>query len=402
VIASHAVTIVVPGIATPLEPIEAEVTLDENWAPFVQARAVLPLVDSDQIEALDPRPLRRATVRVRQQFGADATLAAITGRYAGRGGLGGISEDYQGEQLSDFAATLYDHWTVPGAARQADYVRTFDLGLRTRRVDHAAGTITIELASDEAQLQDNAHLHFEPYFVPVNNLRAAVEHALSRIGAVLGAADLEAHLVPFDAGKNPINPGADAWEWISPLVQQAGRRLWCDGNRLWHLEYALPTLNPIVPLTGADTIVSGTDTISRDRDYYTAVLVTYRWTQLDGVAKTAYEIARMSAASVPANQRVFKVDYNRPWTAPGAATRVLQSILGRGRGLEVSAVNDYRVEPGRAVNITLPSTPVQFGYAAAVTWGWPADEMRVRMRYAIDAGAIETEYTPVPDPEEEP
>lgn len=87
---------------------EGSCTLDFGAIPYGRARVVIPLLDPDTIEDLDPRRIIR----------------------------GGI---VAGDEAR-------------GTARQ------FDLGLRSRRIDYKTKTIEIELATDEAVLIDYASL----------------------------------------------------------------------------------------------------------------------------------------------------------------------------------------------------------------------------------------------------
>lgn len=58
-------------------------------------------------------------------------------------------------------------------------VRTFDLGIRERTVNHKAGTVTLALASDEAMATDWAHLTADIYpYALQNSVRALTNYAL--------------------------------------------------------------------------------------------------------------------------------------------------------------------------------------------------------------------------------
>jgi hypothetical protein len=70
-----------------------------------------------------------------------------------------------------------------------DAPRVFNLGLRTRAVDHVAKTVTLELASDEALLTDYAPLADDASQVSATSLRAVVNHVL---GLVIPGASLNA------------------------------------------------------------------------------------------------------------------------------------------------------------------------------------------------------------------
>lgn len=88
--------------------------------------------------------------------------------------------------------------------------RSFDLGLRARRIDHAGRTISLELATDEAMLNDYAPL------APDRNprtyeasVRALCNYVLGKIGASLAAGTVDANITAQWATTNlVVNPCA--------------------------------------------------------------------------------------------------------------------------------------------------------------------------------------------------
>lgn|GEM_PF-1887444 len=133
--------------------IEGPVTIDSSWSPYAQSTVVLHLDDFEAAIDIDPRtPLR-------------ATLApTVTGAFAVNGA---------GDTV----------W-VPDAGRR------FDLGVRSRRVQFEDRTVTLELASDEALLQDYAPLVDDtgPWSL-ASSLRSVCNYVLSKVipGATLNA-----------------------------------------------------------------------------------------------------------------------------------------------------------------------------------------------------------------------
>lgn len=115
-----------------------DVTLNAASVPYATARVELPMIDDYLIEAIDPRESQRVTLT-----GAD-----------------------------DYAGTS----------------RTFDLGLRSREVDHKARVIRLDLASDEAMLMDYAPLSNDTGArAHEASLRAVCNYVLGKIGASLEA-----------------------------------------------------------------------------------------------------------------------------------------------------------------------------------------------------------------------
>ena len=44
-------------------------------------------------------------------------------------------------------------------------------------------------------------------------------------------------------------PGVSAYDWVSPIVQTGGLRLWCDESRDWHLDLSTTTNETFVSLS---------------------------------------------------------------------------------------------------------------------------------------------------------
>lgn len=397
-ITSHSITATIAGLDLVLEPISAEITVDEGWAPYVQVRMVCPIEDTAQLVALDPREPRRAIITAKQEFGRTDRLRDISRRFRARA-LRAISTVFSGGPVADISRSLYWDWTTPGAAYQAPLTRTFDLGLRSRVLDHVAGTITLTFASDEALLQDNAHVSTIPLYVPATNVFGAVQYVLNRIGTALYESSAGEAATPFDPAKNVWKPGQSAWDWLAPIVQAADIRLWCDERRRWRLTPASIAAGDTIALTAADHLTRATDSISRDEEFYKGVLVTYEWADAEGKQQTAYDLAYTPPWIPSTQQRIKRVTIRRTYPGPGAAKRLLRAALTRGRVIQVTAISQYVMNPGRPVTISLPSTPLQSGFAAAVAFQFPGDEMTVRMRELADAGEIENEYTPIPEEE---
>lgn len=127
------------------------ITLDETQE-YVTAELELPMLDEAVVEDIDPRD------------GVRAVIAAHIG--------GGP-------------------------------IRTFDVGVRERTIDHKKKTVTLSCASDETLVGDYAPLVDDTgAFVHQGSLRAVIGYVLGKIGAVLepGAADVP--MTVFADGRN--------------------------------------------------------------------------------------------------------------------------------------------------------------------------------------------------------
>lgn len=179
-------------------------------------------------------------------------------------------------------------------------------------------------------------------------------------------------------------PGLSAWDFLTPLLQAAGMRLFCDENREWHLvdasNYEVPGQ---VQLSYASRTTNATDRINMTDDaagYADAVVIRYRWTDGSGAQQEAFDAAGVG-------RRVLRLDYDRKFPGAGAAARILERSRLRGRTLGLRAVSDYETRPGMAFVSDLPDTPLQTGYVASVDFQFPEFEMEVGTRGAVDTPA---------------
>lgn len=109
--------------------------------------------------------------------------------------------------------------TLTGEDQEAGTSRTFDLGVRSRRVNHSDKTIELELASDEALLTDYAPLTTDTGArAHEASLRAVVNYVLGKIGASLETgpwdADVTAHWELTNLMPNPTVQ-ASVGNWVA-------------------------------------------------------------------------------------------------------------------------------------------------------------------------------------------
>ncbi|CAO1650537.1 hypothetical protein NYA9BBAC_00906 [Salinibacterium sp. NYA9b] len=179
-------------------------------------------------------------------------------------------------------------------------------------------------------------------------------------------------------------PGTLDWDYVAPLVQAGGLRLFCDEKRDWRLvdplSYSVPGQINVAAGTNA---TSGRDTISRQQEaWFDSIVIEYRWTDAEGLPQVAYDAASNGGT------KMLKKVIERPFPGAGAAASILALYSGRGRTLDVEALTDLNATPGMALVMTLPGTPAQVGVVSSVTWKWSAegdsDEMRIGSRGLLD------------------
>lgn len=310
-----------------LNLVDAEVTLDEAWAPFGQATMETVLPPAWQLAQIDPR-------------------------------------------WNDLRLNL--------TLTDGEEVRSFDLGVRSRTVNHKDARMVLTAATDEAVLQDFALVSTSPYSPGETFARTVVAFALSRIGATLQPGSADALI---DGEASQWLPGVSAWDYLEPIIQASSLRLWCDEQRRWWLEPDAGMSNGWADLTYSGTVKAVEDEISRDTDdWYDAVVVHYSWTDAEGLDHESWDTATM-----PGYRKVLTLAYETKPPASGAARRVLGRAQGRGRAMSVRAISDLGVTPTMPSTITMPvGTPVQSGVVSAVTWRPATEEMEIRTRGLVD------------------
>lgn len=370
--------------STELEVIDATIALDEGWSPYVQGSVTIGLPDSTLLNAIDPRNKVRMRVFMEQSFGESQKVSLLTTLYGGST-LAGLTLAYTTKFLFQLSALWFTPWNTFGV--RSTTRRDLYVGIRSRNIDHLAGTVVIDVASDEAYLQDYALTTSLTYAPGTATVRAAVTDALARIGAFLQSGTADGAI---EANASKWLPGQTAWDYLAPLVQKAGLRLYCDEKG----SFWLVSSNYVEPgqtqLTYTGTIVTAEDTIDRSKNnWFDAVVIRYKWTDALGAQQTAYDIATQ-----PNYSKVNTLDYETEYPGPGAAAAVLARTLAKGREQAVTAVSDYSVTPSQSVSVILPNTLTQTGYVASVTWNYPGDEMDVATRGLIETPTNSWNYVP--------
>lgn len=145
--------------ATDVGVARGSTTLDAAAVPYASAELVLPLLEDDLLDWLDPRAGGR--------------------RVPHTAGLAGVGS------------------------------RSFDLGLRGRRVDHEAKSVTLTLASDEALLMDYRTLVADNGArAHETSLRAVCDYVLGKIGASLEAGTDDANVTAYWPVTNLVTNGS--------------------------------------------------------------------------------------------------------------------------------------------------------------------------------------------------
>lgn len=364
--------------ALDLRPESASVTLDESWSPYVRASITCPLPAADALPKIDPRVMNRVRLLLSQADLESRTAAYLTSLYAGKTATY-LTTTYAGKTaawLTDLFGDQYN--AVTDLTRNQR--RTMDLMLRTRSLDYVAGTMTLELTSDEILLQDFVRPESASgVFVPptTHSLRAMVNWGLGFIGASLTPTETtDYYIFPEQV---IFQVGDSIWEFLDAFVRANNLRLWSDERRVWHLT---PPQTGAAGTANLRSVVELGDTLTRDDPGYgDATVILYTWTDAAGLTQSAYGNYYLPTMQYP---KMFVQRFNSPNTGViGSPATVLRDrTITRGRAVTVQAVSDYTVTPGQSATISTPVTTVTGAMVSAVTWQWPQDEMNIRTRDA--------------------
>lgn len=174
-------------------------------------------------------------------------------------------------------------------------------------------------------------------------------------------------------------PGQNLHDFLEPLLEASGLRLFCDETRDWRLidpnTYEVPGYAVV---QSGHNATEGEDSISRNTDEWaTGVVVRFRWVDADGIQREMFDVAGT-------DDKVLMVDRESEYPGPGAAAYILNSLTGRGRTQDVVALVDLSVAPGQDVSIDLPGTVKQTGKVRSVTFGLSDGLMELGTRGLTD------------------
>lgn len=381
-ISKHVITAYVEG--QEIDVIDASVTLDETWAPYAQAELTIALPNETVLDLLDPRNDVRVSIYMTQTFGNSDQVSVLTTQFGGQT-CAAVTTAWTGLFLYEISAQHYYPFNAFGL--RAATTRSLNLTLRERRLDYANSEVSLTLSSDEALLQDYALVQNTNYVPNTTSVRYIIQYVLSLIGRTLtdGSAD-----GTFAADAGIWEPGQNAWDYLQPLIQAAGLRLYCDENRVWYLVSDVTNIPGSIQLAYTGTVTDANETISRDStDWYDAVVIKYEYVDGSGNTIVAYD-----SASTLGFSKVLNLTYDTAYPGAGAAARVLARAQGRGRVNDISAISDYSAAPGIEASITMPFVDTQVGNLSAVTWNYPNDEMTVKTRGLIEVPDTAWIFTP--------
>lgn len=404
-LSKHECTVWSPGYASYFTPTDVSMTVDESFSPHIRASLTVP--SAMFTEALDPRTGGRLTVRLHQAFGdllefndltsfGGGTVSAWTAKYTPVT-LRSITLEYTrpwnlfepGLPLSTITtAYLGDlsQWTTAGFGsmstlseflhgtgafnpQPSTYIEA-NLGIRSIKRDLVAGTTKVDLASDEALLQDSARTSSTPYVPATTDVRTLVAYVLGTIGATLQAGTATGTFTEAE-----WTPGQSAWDFIAPITQKAGLYLYADEARKWWLVPNSSTSGTL-ELKDDSNVTTLTTTLERKNNYFDSCVVEYVWTNTLGETERAWDVYAPSGST--RTQLVKLTD--TPYPGAGMAEQLTNRAKTRGETFDVEAISNYFARPKQVITVDVTGEPLKTAIVQSIDWRQPADRMTVRIR----------------------
>lgn len=176
------------------------------------------------------------------------------------------------------------------------------------------------------------------------------------------------------------SPGQSAWDFLTPILQAVGLRLFCDEGRVWRLADDTYSVPGVVRAAAGLNLYSHTDLMSRTATqtdglplFCDAVVIEYRWTDARGVEQVRYD----QAGSASPSKAYYLERRETAYPGPGTAAYILRRLQARQKQQTATAAIDFAATPGMTVAITSSATEALTGYLDSVEWGLSSDDMQL-------------------------
>ena len=379
------------GAPLPVDPVSITVSLDDEWSPYIQGRIV---VHASDAAALDRA---RVLVRLRQAFGPDLPVAALTDwaggsiaevtRLAGGaaraitaalvipwnrfeqlrnlklftarwgGSVAAVTADCAGT-----VATVTELMRQPGGSYDPPPAQTLDCLVRVRpaEANPATGLVEYEIEGEDIALHDYRRTAATTWESPHIRLRALVIYLLDHVGGILDPSD-----DPLILSGATWAPGQTIWDALHPVLEAVGYRLTAglDGRYRLDPDGAAPS----GVILDADTNLVDWQT-STEPPYDGAII------EYTGATPSTYGVY-----APPGAQRILHE--TRATVKPGNAAAELLALraAARGRSARATCTALYGLRP-RTTTEVHPLGPPVSAVVSAVTWTYPDARMAVTLR----------------------
>jgi len=340
-----------------------ELILDRTWNPYGQGSIVLAGLFPD----LDPDALPEPRVRLAiiQRFYDGLTADEIAAQLAPQTAAQIQAGPWVGGTAEAIADRYREH--LNGEAMPSRKLMA-DLTIRDVELDLETHTTTVEVATDDIKLWDAALVSTTPEPFASTSVRAIVSSIIARVGATLepGTADGALEAAPI------LTPGQSYRDFLTPLLQLAGLRLYATENRTWRLVLADEVAEASIALSTASDVSGARPKLDRENGGFDSVVIEYRSTNSAGATVIRYDVA-----GPPRPRKTSRLVYeDTPYPGPGAAAVVLARLRLRRREIPVDAAANYNTRPGMGVTFNSAALAQQSGRVARVVFAYPARTMR--------------------------
>ncbi|MBU4213607.1 MAG: hypothetical protein KJ792_03015 [Actinobacteria bacterium] len=331
---------------TDLLPIEAlTLTASESWQPHVQASIRAPATAASR--AADPRLGHTVALTLREVDDGGTIRSSLT---------------------------------------------TGALSVRVAASDASAGTVTLDLASAEADVQDQVCLTAGLGPTSWAGIREALTDLLTtQVGIPAGSIDLTA--MPLATGASlttgaQVKPGDAWWSTLSDLPQRAGWQLYVDLGGVWRLwdQSVEPTASVAVVQAGVD-LEQLTTTISREStdagQWANAVVCRYTWTTTAGVGQVIVGRAADALTGGQTRRTMVVTTTDVPVTqaqADARAAALLVRARRRGRSFTVTVPARFDLRTRTAIRLVTTDAESVLCYVIALTWSLPEGTCTLTLR----------------------
>ncbi|MBP1326737.1 hypothetical protein JOF28_001969 [Leucobacter exalbidus] len=348
-----------------VEVIDASLTLDRGWAPYVQG--TLTIRDPQIRGLLDPRQRPRVHLQLTRRYSASRTLGYLSTQFAGQT-IAAMSAAWTGKTLGQVSALYREVWN-PGGRWGSDEplaVSSFLTGSRRRLSEPDLWEISFQGGEYPLQTRASETMRWTSQNATVRGL---VNDVLARFGYTpLQPGTANATVEVDEDGEGPVwEAGVTVWDYLNPIVQAAELRLYCDENHLWQL-------------VGDDANAAGShdlgpeaieceDSWSADGRFFDGAILIYEWETRNGTAKKALDTYKVGKVATYVEHIAGKL------TRPGRAKRIVTRAVRRALAQTWESVADYQLRPGQKV--TLPAG--ETGRIDSITWTYPDARMTVQV-----------------------
>ncbi|MFZ4843012.1 hypothetical protein [Mycetocola saprophilus] len=355
-----------------LEIINFTATIDNDWSPFVQAQLTIrrpPAADMVKLRAIN------AAVWVRL-IGSNQVARPLSALTADFGGKISTLPKISGLGSTDILTARYSADVAPGLPPETLLTRPsprrWRLFVTELDDDRPGDEISLRLASGEVLMQRYTLTQTTTY------IRAgAGTHLEDLFQAVTAQMGLPAAIEPTGLGISaPVSwePGVTAWDFLAPLYARQDRRLSCSAEGDWEARTLTSSNAGSWDLDPGAILEQGWT--SDPAAIVNGVLVTYTWTDADGIRRREYDTATRAGT---AGQPVLTVDRETPYPGTGEAAQILRKVPATAQTVEVTALQDLYMWPGQTVPMAagMPSASI---LTTRITFTYPEGIMTLNGR----------------------